>query len=93
MLLELDLKYLGHKLSLQNYLYLEMFDGGKIWWRFQTTLGRWQSFQTLLCDMLLWRLLKFFMLVLEDFRGDGSLWEIAVWKTSHAENTRWLDQN
>lgn len=30
MLLELDLKYMGHKFSLQNYLYLEMFDGGKI---------------------------------------------------------------
>lgn len=36
--------------------------------------------------------LKFFILVPEDFRGDGSLWEIAAWKTNHAENVRLLDQ-
>lgn len=31
MVLESELKYLVQKLSLQNYLYLEMFDGDKIW--------------------------------------------------------------
>lgn len=30
MVLESDFKYLGHKLFLLNYLYLEVFDGAKI---------------------------------------------------------------